>query len=120
MIDLAPLVNQVVIPLAVPALASVGTWALAAIAGHFHIKIQDSQRALVNEVLTRAINYAASKAPATINATTGSAVADVAAAYVASHVPGALRSLGVTPDGLRQMVEARLPQEYDGLTTPPF
>lgn len=122
MIDLAPVLTQVIIPIATPAVAAAATWAFAAVAGHFHIRIQDSQRALVNEVINRGIAYAASKAPTALNVTTGSAVTDLAASYTLSHVPGALRSLGVTPDGLRQMVEARLPggPATVELTVPPY
>lgn len=122
MIDLAPLLTQVVIPIAAPAVAAAATWAFAAIAAHFHIKVQDSQRVLINEVINRGIAYATSKAPSTINVTTGSAITDMAASYALSHAPGALRSLGVTPDSLRQMVEARLPTgpATVELTVPPY
>ena len=123
MIDLAPLVNQVVIPLALPVLTAAGSWAAIKVAGFFHIQIQDSQRALVDDVIYRAIRYASAKvAPTELQVTTGNQMTDVAATYVTQHVPGALRSLGVTPDALRRMVEARLPTgpATVELTTPPY
>lgn len=122
MIDLAPLVNQVIIPLATPVVAGIASWALANIAAHFKIRVQDSQRELINAVIYRGIAYASSKAPSTINVSTGSAVKDMAANYVIEHVPGALRSLGVTPAALGQMVEARLPTAPAKveLTVPPY
>ena len=122
MIDLAPLLTQVVIPLATPVVATAATWAFAAIAGHFHMRIQDSHRELINQVIYRGIAYATSKAPSTIGVSTGSAVKDMAAQYVIDHIPGALRSLGVTPAALGQMVEARLPTAPATveLVTPPY
>ena len=122
MIDLAPLVNQVVIPLVVPVLAGAGTWAAARIAAYFHIKVQDSQRALINAVIQRGIAYAASKVPSSIPVTAGGGLKDMAAQYVIDHIPGALRSLGVTPAALGQMVEARLPTAPATveLVTPPY
>lgn len=122
MIDLAPLLTQVVIPLATPVVATAATWAFATIAGHFHMRIQDSQRELVNAVIQRGITYAASKVPASIPVSAGGGLKDMAAQYVIDHIPGALRSLGVTPAALGQMVEARLPTAPATveLVTPPY
>ena len=122
MIDLAPLVTQVVIPLAAPVVAGFASWALANIAAHFKIRIQDSQRELINQVIYRGIAYASTKVPSSIPVSAGGGLKDVAAGYVLDHIPGALRSLGITPTSLGEMVEARLPTAPATveLTTPPY
>jgi len=124
MIDLAPLVNQVVIPLAVPVLTAAGSWVAYKVAAFFHVRIQDSQRDLINAVIYRGIAYASTKVPSSIPVTAGGGVKDLAATYVIDHIPGALRSLGITPASLGTMVESRLattsaPATVE-LVTPPY
>jgi len=119
MIDLAPLLN-VVVPLAAAPVAAAATWALAKVAQHFHIQIQDSQRQALNDAIYHGLNYAArSIEPAQVKVRSGE-IASAAVNYAIAHVPSTLNALGVTPDNLRQMVEARLASRTSTLNIPPF
>ncbi len=109
MIDLAPLVNQVVIPIITPVLLGVATWALTRVAKYAHFQVQDSQRKLVLDVVDNAVAYAekmlAGKASVTVNDKVATAVN-----YILPKVPDALKAVGITPEHLAQIVTARLPK----------
>ena len=108
-IDLAPTVNQVVLPLLSAGLLGVLTWALQRAGAFFHMQIQDSQRALLSAAITNGIAYAQQLLAGRENVTLGDKAA-AAAAYVIPKVPGAMKALGVTPDHLEQLVTSQLPQ----------
>ena len=106
-IDLVPIINQVVVPILSAVLLAVLAWAAQRIAVFFHIKIQDSQRAVLSAAVSNGIAYAGHALAGRENIT----VSDTAAAaveYVLPKVPGALKALGVTPDHLSQLVTAQL------------
>lgn len=107
-IDLAPLVNGVVIPLITPVLLAVATWALTKVAGYAHFQIQDGQRRVVSDAIDHGIAYA-QKALASHETVNADATVAAAVNYILPKVPGALASLGVTGDHLAQLVTARLP-----------
>lgn len=121
MIDLAPLLNGVVIPLAVPVVSGAASWALLKVAQHFHIQIQDSQRAALNDAIYHAINWGArSMTPDSVKIRSGE-VTEAAYNYTVSHVPGIMRSLGVTPESLRSMIQARVATRASSpLNVPPY
>lgn len=107
-IDLAPLVNGVILPLLAPALLAVLTWAATRLAALAHIKLQDSHRAVLSAAVTNGIAYA-QKALGPTAAVTVNAQIAAAMAYILPKVPEALKSLGVTPDHLAELVAAQLP-----------
>lgn len=107
-IDLAPLVNGVLIPLLAPALLGVLTWAGARLSLLLHIKLQDSQRAVLSAAVTNAIAYAQQRLAARETVLVSDQVA-TAVNYILPKIPGALKSLGVTPQHLAELVTAQLP-----------
>lgn len=107
-LDLAPLVNTVIIPLLAPTLMACAAWAAAKLASYAHVQLQDSQRALLNAAITNALNYAEHQLAGHETVTVSEKVA-TAVAYLQPKIPGALKSLGVTPDHLADLVIARLP-----------
>ena len=108
-IDLAPTINQVVLPLLSAGLLAMLTWAVQRLGAFFHIKLQDSQRAVLSAAVTNGIAYAQQMLGPHEDITVDGKVA-AAVEYVLPKVPGALKSLGVTPDHLSQLVTAQLPQ----------
>lgn len=109
LIDLSPLVNQVVIPLLTPVLIGVATWALTRVAAYAHFQIQDGQRQLIATVVDNGVAYAEQLLAGKETVTASDKVA-TALNYVLPKVPGALKSMGVTPEHLAQMVTAKLPK----------
>ena len=108
-IDVAPIINQVVVPILSAVLLTALSWAATRIASYFHIKLQDSQRAVLSTAVNNGIAYAQQALAGRENVTLGDK-ASLAVSYILPKVPGALKSLGVTPDHLSQLVTAQLPQ----------
>ena len=111
-IDLSPIVNGVIVPLLTPILAAALLWLVYKVAALFHIKIQDSQRTLLETAIANGINFAQNKVaslPETV-AVTNPVVAQ-AAAYVIKTAPDALKALGLQNDSaaLVTAITARLP-----------
>lgn len=107
-IDLAPIVNGVIVPLLTPALIAAITWAAARIGKLAHIQLQDSQRALLATAIDNAIAYAEQLLAGKAQVQASDKVA-TAVNYLLPKAPEALKSLGVTPEHLAQMVTAKLP-----------
>lgn len=107
-IDLAPTLNTVVLPLLTSVAMGAMTWVAGMIATHFHVQISDANRQLVETAISNGIAYAQSKAAPN---ETLSAPATVAAAvgYVLPKIPSALAWLKITPASLEQLITARLP-----------
>jgi hypothetical protein len=106
-IDLSPIVNGVVIPLLTPLLLVFATWALNKVAAYAHFQIQDGQRQVVGDAIANGLAYAEQKLAPYENVTADQKVA-AAVNYVLPKVPGALKTLGVTPEHLAQLVTAKL------------
>jgi len=119
-VDIAPLIREVLLPIASALGMVLATWISAKIAELLKIRRDDALAAKVEEALRNGLALAQSRLEDKIGSgpipidVKSQIVAD-AAHYAATHVPAALKKLGVTPDVLQEKLEARL-----GLnTTPP-
>lgn len=113
LVDLRPLVDQIVIPIVIPLLGSLASWGVWRIVSLIGLHISASQQAVVNSGLNMAINYASTKVegfiPGKITVDTKSDVTAVAAQYALDHIPDALSYFGATDKTkLVAMIEARL------------
>lgn len=106
-IDLSPLINGVILPLLTPVLLAVATWAATKVAAYAHFQIQDGQRALLSSAIDNAIAYAEQLLAGKESVTANDKVA-TAVNYLLPKVPDALKSLGVTPEHLAQIITAKL------------
>ena len=106
-VDLSPLVDGVVIPLLVPTVLALGGWAMTRVGAYFHFQISDGQRQVVETAIANGIAWAQSHVAAGETVTLDAKVAK-AVEYVLPKIPAALKWLGITPDHLAQLVEARL------------
>lgn len=116
-IDLAPLLVQVVIPLAGAALSGLVPYAVYKFAALLHVKISDATRAHLQDAATHAVATAVNEASMVVANSKLSAV-DLHSAILAAAVtninqnaPGAIKTLGLTPDAVENMVSARLAPE---------
>lgn len=107
-IDLSPLINGVIIPLLTPILIALVGWAATKVAALAHIQIQDSQRAVIGDAVTNGLAFAEQKLAPYEQVTADQKVA-AAVNYILPKVPDALKSLGITPQHLMDLVTARLP-----------
>lgn len=108
-LDLHPIVDQIVLPLLEPVVGAIAAWALIKVAGFAHIQIQDSQRAVLEQAIANGLNYVDQKLAGKEQVTVDDRVAGVVN-YVAPKIPGALASLGITGPHLADLVTARLPK----------
>jgi hypothetical protein len=108
-IDLAPIISQVLVPLITAGALSVMGWAAGVIGAHFHVQISATQRQLVEGAISNGIAYAQTKLGPKETIPANALAAEVAA-YVLPKIPGALAWLKVTPEALSQLIVARLPQ----------
>lgn len=116
-IDLRPLLNEIVLPLAGAAAVWLATWISTRIAGWLKISRDDRVRAYLEKALLLGIDYGKSRlergTPLTLQVK--SQIVATAATYAVEHVPAALKHFGVDKDGLTRMLAARL----EGTTTEP-
>ena len=111
-VDLSPIVNGLVVPLLTPIISAALLWLIYKVGSLFHIKIQDSQRALLETAISNGITFAQSKvASLPESVTISNPVIAQAAAYVTKTAPGALTALGLDKDSaaLAAAITARLP-----------
>lgn len=112
-IDLAPLVNGVLWPLAQPPLIAGLLWLTYKVGQLLHINIQAGQRALFETAFTNATNYAGTKlGGAHLVVSTNSAAISTVASYINQTAPGAVKALGLDKDAnaFAAAILARLPQ----------
>lgn len=112
-IDFAPIVQQVVVPLVIAVLGTVGTWALVRLKSWLGIKENSQLATTLDAALQNSLAFAQSRLPnvvATVplSIATKNEVIGVAATYALAHVPDTLKALGVDQALLRQKLEARL------------
>jgi hypothetical protein len=84
------------------------------------ISIEDSQRAALQTALTNGAGLALTRLGNVLDkktVTTGNAAIDEAVNYVMKSAPAAVARFGLTPDQVRQKIEAKLPQVAN-TTTP--
>lgn len=110
-VDLTPLL-QLAITFAVALLSALGAWAIKRVGDRLGLEADDKRRAYLNEALEKGLVFAAERGVAAGADLKRIDVRDrmvtAAIEYVLPKVPDALQKLKITPDDLRQMLEARL------------
>lgn len=119
---LAPILDQLIM-LAGGILLGVGTWAAKRAADWLKLSNDARVRAYLLGVVETAVGWAQDEAarrlqlarakeltgePARAPDAAAASAVELAAGYVAARVPDALKHFGITPDGLRQIVQTRL------------
>lgn len=119
-VDLAPLIREVALPIAVALGGVLATWLSAKLAGLLNIKRDDALAAKLEQAMKNGLAFAQSRVSDQIGS--GPIAVEIkneivrdAARYAVGHVPDALKSLGVTPEVLAEKLTARLELN----TTPP-
>jgi hypothetical protein len=112
-VDLAPLIDQVVIPCAVILLGGLATWLSQKAAAWMGAKKDDVLAAKLEEAMKFGLAFAQSKlgeriGDGPIKVDVKSALVATAAGYAANHVPDTLKALGVGPKELAEKLAARL------------
>jgi len=118
-VDVAPLVHQVLFPIAVAVGGVLATWIAARLAGWLGIKREDALAQKLEEAMKNGLALAQSRLEAKIgkgpiNVDVRHEIVATAARYAVDNVPGTLKALHVTPERLADKLEARL-----GLNTVP-
>jgi hypothetical protein len=112
-IDLTPLVTDVIAPLATAVLTPLISWVVWRVVQLLHLKLTAAQAQVVEGAMQNGIAFAMSRAQDLAlqhaQVPTKSFIVKTAANYVMPKVPSALAKLGITPEGLEQRIEARLP-----------
>lgn len=113
-VDLTPITNygfdilsQALISVATVAVGAVGAF----LARKFKIDGDNNAKYELEETLEKgirmAVNYAKTKVSDKSNIKVDNAFVATAVNYLLPKIPGALKKLGITPDGLAQRIEAR-------------
>jgi len=119
-IDLAPLAHEFLLPVASGLGMVLATWLAKKLADWLNVPRESAAIAKLEEAMKNGLALAQARAQKSIYAkgltieVKSQLVAD-AANYASKHVPGALKTLGVGPQDLREKLEARLELN----TTPP-
>ena len=116
-IDLRPLFDSVVFPILqavlVPIAGGAATWAMVHLGRAAKVQVTQHQMATVEAAMNNGIKWAMSKAQTAADQhaviTPKDAIVAMAANYALPKIPTALSSLGITPQGLAERIEARLP-----------
>jgi hypothetical protein len=122
-IDLSPVLTPL-LQLAGLVLTGVATWALQAVAHHFHVSTQSALFQNVLGAVDRGIAYgqqqAAAKVAAGVPVQVNSAVQAQAIQYVVDKMPDTLKSLGMDPTHVADLVLAKLPPADSVAAAPPL
>ena len=111
-IDLTPIIN-VAVQLLGAVLLAVASVAVGYLAKRFKLNNQQALNDIVQQAATNAVNYGLSQAgqlsaAGAFNLQSKSAVIAAAAGYVTTHVPDALKKLGIDQSTVERLVEAKL------------
>lgn len=119
-IDLSPIVDLVIQSLAVAVLA-IGTWAINWVARKFKLSADSEVRKTLQEALANGVNFGANKlreAGAGLSTVeTRYKIVAEAANYVSKRTPDALAYFKISPEGLHDLITARLPPVDDAPAT---
>jgi len=111
-VDLRPLFEQVVLPLAGALFTALSSAALEYMRRLTKAKLTQQQAQQLEAAIQNGINYALSKAKERDGALGSLPVknqlVEDAFYYLAPKVPEVLKALKITPDGLRERIESRL------------
>lgn len=111
-VDLGPLLNQVVIPFVIAVLGVLGAWVLMQLRARLGLQANSDAAAMLETAMQNGLALAQaelqrrSAGPVTVDM--HSAIAASAANYVTSQAPAVLKQLGVTPDLLADKLKARI------------
>lgn len=113
MIDLAPLFNQVVLPIMGAIAVPIGAWAAKRIADLAHVQMTEKRAQAIEIAIQNGVSYGLSQvqqhvAGKGLTLNVKNEVIDHAVSYVLPKVPDTLKKLGITPAGLSERIEARL------------
>lgn len=115
-IDFAPFVNDIVLPITGTFLLALATWGMQQLAARLHLKQTEALQKLAEQAMQNGLAYAQSKIGALpMTADTKHEFVAVAAGYAMDQAQKELTRLGVTGGMLAQKLEARLSLN----TTPP-
>lgn len=109
-LDLSPLL-QTIIGLAAAAIGAVGTWAISWLGTKLKLEADSQIRTYLDQALVNGITYARQKLgekAAGVRVDAGHPLVAEAAEYVMQYVPDALAQFGITEQGVRDLVLARL------------
>jgi hypothetical protein len=119
-VDLRPLIDGVVFPILqavlVPIAGGAATWAMVHLGKAAHVQVTQHQMATVEAAMNNGIKWALSRAQTAADqnavVTPKEAIIAMAANYALPKIPTALSSLGITPQGLAERIEARLAADF--------
>jgi hypothetical protein len=103
-IDLAPLINTVLLPALGTILVGAVVWAAKKLVG---IQLDTKAVGTVNDVMQKALAYGSGIVGAHATIDVKSPLIATAANYALTHAPDALKRLGVSPDQLAEKLVAR-------------
>lgn len=113
LIDLKPLIDEVLFPLLATAITPFVAWAVYKAGQLLHVQLTAAQTQTLETAMQNGINFALSQAQTYADAhgivPTKSDLIATATNYVLPKVPDALAKLGISPAGVAQRIEARLP-----------
>lgn len=119
-IDLQPVAGDL-FTIASAGLAAIGAWLLGGILvllrQRYKLEVDDKVRAYLDEALYTAITWALAKAKDRVadikNPHVKNQMLADAANYALARVPDAIKHFKITPEGLKEMIEARLPDVFE-------
>jgi hypothetical protein len=113
-IDLAPVVDNIVIPLLAPIVMVIAGWAAAKLATFLGLKNDDKRRLVLTHVADQAAQAAINLAQEQpLKFQTRNAQVAKAVDFINTNAPGAVKALGLTPEAVENLVHARLPGSPD-------
>ncbi len=112
-VDLKPLLD-IGLQLLAAVLLALGTWAVTWVVRKLKLSADSEVRAYLDAALRRGIDFAIEKAQRNgediARVSVRSRMAADALNYAVAHVPGALRHFQLTPEKVRDLIVARLPE----------
>lgn len=125
-VDLRPFMDGVVFPMLeavlTPLVTGAAGWALYHLGKLAHVTVTQAQSLAVENAMQKGLTYALSVAHKDADdrgmITPKDALVANAANYVLPKIPAYLAALGITPQGLAERIEARLPADFKAISPP--
>lgn len=114
-VDIAPFVNNVVWPVLTAAVLALGTWAVQRLAKWLGIQNEATLQSSMDKLLRDSLAFAQSRIAGPLTIDVKSRLVAEAASFAVDHGKDILSSASVTPDLLREKLEAKISLN----TTPP-
>ena len=113
-IDLAPTINNVIIPILTPIVLALAGWAAQRLATFLGLKNDDKRRLVLVHVADQAAQAAINIAQEhPMKFETRDARVAKAVDFINTNAPDAVKALGLTPEAVENLVHARLPGSSD-------